>query len=249
MRWVQQVSEDDRILGNMYPRWIWVPYHHELTSGLRHSWEWDIGSGIRIKRQTNIFKSYDLRINYLSTNSLAALLWKWYLNSDRAALQATGWWFQEVLDGTERNPPNLAYTCVAGMTRRLQYITWKNAPRRRYERHLKENHRTKNNLAGSENKFDNLVCVILSYIVKINRFSSRINLVLQPTLYKFIIWVVKVWVQFSFGINTISVPTNVNWKLIWDLLMLIVLKLFSNKWHLLTILLISLKIFWICEWD
>ena len=30
--------------------------------------------------------------------------------------------------------------------------------------------------------------------------------------------------------------------------MLIVLKSFSNKWPLLTILLISLRIFWICEW-
>ena len=207
MRWVQQVSEDDSILSNMYPRWIWVPYHHELTSGLRHSWEWDIGSGIRIKRQTNIFKGCNLRINCLSTNSLIVLMWKWYLNSDRAALQATGLWFQEVLDGTGRNPPNLAYMCMIEMTRRLQYITWKNAPRRTDERLLKENHRTKNNLVGSEDKFDNLVCVILSYIVKINRFSSGINLVLHPTLYKFIVWVVKVWAQSGFGINTITVPT------------------------------------------
>ena len=34
-----------------------------------------------------------------------------------------------------------------------------------------------------------------------------------------------------------------------DLLMLIVLKPFSNKWPLLTISLISLRMFWICEWD
>jgi len=31
------------------------------------------------------------------------------------------------LDETGRNPPNLAYTCVVRMIRRLQYITWKNA--------------------------------------------------------------------------------------------------------------------------
>ena len=31
--------------------------------------------------------------------------------------------------------------------------------------------------------------------------------------------------------------------------MLIMLKLFLNKWPLLTISLISLRIFWICEWD
>ena len=42
---------------------------------------------------------------------------------------------------------------------------------------------------------------------------------------------------------------NVNWELIWDLLMLIVLKSFFNKWPLLTISSISLRIFWICEWD
>ena len=43
-------------------------------------------------------------------------------------------------------------------------------------------------------------------------------------------------------------PIDANWKLIWGLLILIVLKLFSNKWPLLTISLISLRIFWICKW-
>ena len=37
-------------------------------------------------------------------------------------------------------------------------------------------------------------------------------------------------------------PFNVNWELIWDLLMLIVLKPFSNKWPLLTISSISQNI-------
>ena len=44
-------------------------------------------------------------------------------------------------------------------------------------------------------------------------------------------------------------PFNVIWELILDLLRLIVLKSFSNKWHLLTISSISLRIFWIYEWD
>ena len=38
-------------------------------------------------------------------------------------------------------------------------------------------------------------------------------------------------------------PFNVNWELIWDLLILIALKSFSNKRLLLTISLISLKLF------
>ena len=38
-------------------------------------------------------------------------------------------------------------------------------------------------------------------------------------------------------------PFNVNWEQIWDLLILIVLKPFSNKRLLLTISLISLKLF------
>ena len=60
------------------------------------------------------------------------------------------------MDGTGRNPTNLAYTCVVRMTLRLQYITWKNALKERlepgYNRLLEENDKTKNNLVGPENK-------------------------------------------------------------------------------------------------
>ena len=72
---------------------------------------------------------------------------------------------------------------------------------------LEENHMNQNNIVDSEDKFDNLVCAISSWIVKFNRFSSEINLVLLPMLYKFIVWAVNIWAQPSFGINTISVRT------------------------------------------
>ena len=36
-----------------------------------------------------------------------------------------------MLDGTERDPLNPIYTCVVKMTPREQYITWKNALRKR----------------------------------------------------------------------------------------------------------------------
>jgi len=48
------------------------------------------------------------------------------------------------------------------------------------------------------------------------------------------------------GYGKMTQPINVNWKLIWDLLILVMLKLFSNKWHLLTISLRPFKIFGIC---
>ena len=131
-------------------------------------------------------------------------------------LTATGWWFQEVLDGTGRNPPNLAYMCVVRMTRKLQYITWKNALKAGrelwYNRFLEENHMKQNNIVGSEDKFNNLVYVISYCFVKFNRFPFGINLVLLSTLYKFIVWVVNVWAKSGFGINTISVPTLIQYK-------------------------------------
>ena len=45
------------------------------------------GPRVRKRRQTNIYNNSCLRINCLSTNSLAALIWRWCLNSNEAALQ------------------------------------------------------------------------------------------------------------------------------------------------------------------
>ena len=39
------------------------------------------------QRITNIYKSCYLHIKYYPANSLAALMWRWYLNSKQAALQ------------------------------------------------------------------------------------------------------------------------------------------------------------------
>ena len=70
-----------------------------LWGGLKHSYPlgyyfkgtlWqegrilDKGWGWRI---TNICRSYYLHIKCFSTNSLVALMWRWYLNSEQAALQ------------------------------------------------------------------------------------------------------------------------------------------------------------------
>ena len=117
-----------------------------------------------------------------------------------------------MLDGTGRSPSNLTYTCVVRMIPRLQYITWKNALRKKIETLVQFLSWRKpyeiNNLVCSEDKFENLICVKPSWIVESNRFSSRINLVLLSTLYKFIIWAISVWAQFGFGTNTISVLTK-----------------------------------------
>ena len=116
-----------------------------------------------------------------------------------------------MLDGTGRSPPNLTYTCMVRMTPRLQYITWKNALRERIGTLVqflswRKPYET-NNLVCSEDKFANLICVKPSWIVKSNRFSSEINLVLLSTLYKFIVWAVSVWAQSGFRTNPISVLT------------------------------------------
>ena len=80
-----------------------------LRDGLKHSYPlgycfkgtlWqesrilDKGWGRRI---TNIYKSCYLHIKCFLANSLAALMWRWYLNSEQAALQlvveSSGRWF------------------------------------------------------------------------------------------------------------------------------------------------------------
>ena len=51
---------------------------------MTESWTLDKGWGRRI---TNIYESCYLHIKCFPANSLAALMWRWYLNSERAALQ------------------------------------------------------------------------------------------------------------------------------------------------------------------
>ena len=74
-------------LRSIYLRWFktilysWIL----LKSGLMtESRTLDKGWGRRI---TNIYKNYYLHIKSLTANFLTALMWRWYLNSERAALQ------------------------------------------------------------------------------------------------------------------------------------------------------------------
>ena len=79
--------EDAILLGSMRLRTIRTRSCYNRTSELCYHWRWDNKPRVRKKRQTNIYNYNCLRINCLSTNSLAALMWKWYLNSKEAALQ------------------------------------------------------------------------------------------------------------------------------------------------------------------
>ena len=80
-------SKDAILLGSMRPRKIRTRSCYNRTSELCHHWRWDNRPRVRKKRQTNIYNYSCLRINCLSTNSLAVLMWKWYLNSKETALQ------------------------------------------------------------------------------------------------------------------------------------------------------------------
>ena len=78
---------DEKSPWNLYPRWFetflssWILFQGNLMIG---SQILDKGWGRKI---TNIYESYYLYIKYFPANSLAALMWRWYLNSEQAALQ------------------------------------------------------------------------------------------------------------------------------------------------------------------
>ena len=80
-------TEDTILLGSVRPRTIKTRSCYNRTSELCHHWRWDNRPRVRKKRQINIYNYSCLCINYLSTNSLAALMWRWYLNSKEAAFQ------------------------------------------------------------------------------------------------------------------------------------------------------------------
>ena len=82
-------SEDTILLGSMRPRTIRTRSCYNRTSKLYHHWRWDNKPRVRKKRQTNIYNYNCLRIDYLSTNSLTALMWRWYLNSKEAAVRSS----------------------------------------------------------------------------------------------------------------------------------------------------------------
>ena len=72
---------------NPYPRWFetflssWILIEEKFMTG---SWILDKEWGRRI---TNIYENCYFHIKYFPANSLAALMWRWYLNSEQAALQ------------------------------------------------------------------------------------------------------------------------------------------------------------------
>ena len=80
-------SEDAILLGSIRPKTIRTRPCCNRISELCHHWRWDNRPRVRKKRQTNIYNYSCIRINCLSTNSLAVLMWKWCLNSDQATLQ------------------------------------------------------------------------------------------------------------------------------------------------------------------
>ena len=98
------------------------------------------------------------------------------------SLIAAGWRFQEVLDGTGRDPPNPTYTCVVKMTPRGQYITWKNTLRKRIgtskQRGLRRKTLWNKKLNLFQGEIDRDISVNPFINVKFNRFSFGINLIL-----------------------------------------------------------------------
>ena len=65
------------------------------------------------RRITNIYKSCYLHIKYFPANSLAALMWRWCLNSKISSLTAGGRRFKECEMGQEKTPITWL-TCVQG---------------------------------------------------------------------------------------------------------------------------------------
>ena len=80
----------------------------------------DKGWGRRI---TNIYESCYLHIKCFPTNSLAALMWRWYLNSERAALQL---WVESSrkCEMGQEEAPETKYTCMVKMILKSWYIAW-----------------------------------------------------------------------------------------------------------------------------
>ena len=70
---------------------------------------------------TNIWKHCYLHIKCCPINSLAALMWRWYLNNKQAALQLR-------VKGSrrgQRNSPHPTHTWMEKRIQKPQYITWK----------------------------------------------------------------------------------------------------------------------------
>ena len=85
-------------------------------------------------KDNKYLKSCYLHIKCFPANSLAALMWRWYLNSKTSSLTASSKRFREMWDGTGRSSQNLIHTCTMRMVQKSWYITWKGTQRKEHER-------------------------------------------------------------------------------------------------------------------
>ena len=79
---VQNMSKVGSHLGDIDPRWLEPSYHPGFSLKLHYNGESGIGQGISKEGQQVSSKSCYLYIKCLPPNSLATLMWRWYLNSD-----------------------------------------------------------------------------------------------------------------------------------------------------------------------
>ena len=162
---------------NLYLRWFetflssWILSQGNL---MMNSWILDKGWGRRI---TNIYENCYLYIKCSPANSLTALMWRWYLNSEQAALQL-------VVESSGR--------CEMGQGEApITKFIWEGGQRKEDQ---KKNSRLLIKLlwpSYSSYVEDDFYILYSQYFFQTtyNRYLlSKIRLVLFPTLYKFIVW-------------------------------------------------------------
>ena len=132
------------------------------------------------RRITNICKSCYLYIKCFPTNSLAALMWRWCLNSKQAALQlvveGSRRRFKEMWDGTERNSQNLTHTCTVRMVQKSWYITWKGTKKKKN----KNKNREKSKFKKDNSKRKNLVLRIRQFWLSWGWFLDLARITILP---------------------------------------------------------------------
>ena len=121
--WVSNLSEVKSHLGTFIWGGLKPSYHLEyLFQGnlITGSQILDKGWGRRI---TNIYENCYLHIKCSPANSLAALMWRGYLNNEQTALQL-------VVESSGRSSQNQIYTCMVRMILKSWYITWEGGQRK-----------------------------------------------------------------------------------------------------------------------
>ena len=137
------------------------------------------------RRITNICKSCYLHIKCFPANSLAALMWRWCLNSKTSSLTVGGRRFKEVWDGTRRSSHNLIYTCTREKVRKWWYITWKGVQRKETEkkREKKESLRNKIQKGKSPDTWESILAKPrASFISYSSSYSSKPSIIVTSCL-------------------------------------------------------------------